>query len=166
MIGAMLDEQAEDLRFVARRMTGSFRREHRRVPSRVPLPGGLLFASDRRPRSSLRCWAICERWRATSPNTPTAPVHRHRPLRRYRIGRIQPGPCRERRAKTVKSVLVQQGVASARVRAVGRGENPSPWPTNSTPEGRQQNRRVEDHHPPQMRDLPRTPEGLVFGSVS
>jgi len=48
----------------------------------------------------------------------------------------------ERRAEAVAGVLVQQGVAPARVRASGLGET-QPVASNSTPEGRQQNRRVE-----------------------
>lgn len=47
-----------------------------------------------------------------------------------------------RRANSVASLLVSQGVASGRVRAYGRGEE-EPVATNLTPEGRQQNRRVE-----------------------
>ncbi len=48
----------------------------------------------------------------------------------------------QRRAQAVSSVLVNAGVAPARVRAIGRGED-QPIASNLTPEGRQQNRRVE-----------------------
>lgn len=48
----------------------------------------------------------------------------------------------ERRASAVASVLIGAGVSSSRVVAVGRGEN-QPVASNLTPEGRQQNRRVE-----------------------
>lgn len=48
----------------------------------------------------------------------------------------------ERRANAVASVLISAGVSPARVRTIGRGEN-DPIATNLTPEGRQQNRRVE-----------------------
>lgn len=47
-----------------------------------------------------------------------------------------------RRATAVSGVLLEQGVAPARVRSFGRGED-EPVATNLTPEGRQQNRRVE-----------------------
>ncbi len=47
-----------------------------------------------------------------------------------------------RRAQAVSSVLVQSGVASNRVRSIGRGED-APIATNLTAEGRAQNRRVE-----------------------
>lgn len=48
----------------------------------------------------------------------------------------------ERRASSVASVLINSGVASSRIRAIGRGED-QPVATNLTAEGRQQNRRVE-----------------------
>lgn len=47
-----------------------------------------------------------------------------------------------RRAQAVSGVLLEAGVAPFRVRSVGRGED-DPLFTNLTPEGRQQNRRVE-----------------------
>lgn len=47
-----------------------------------------------------------------------------------------------RRADTVASVLVAEGVSAARIQSVGRGED-QPIASNLTPEGRQQNRRVE-----------------------
>lgn len=48
----------------------------------------------------------------------------------------------EERANSVKAVLVQNGVQSSRVKIQGYGED-FPVATNSTPAGRQQNRRVE-----------------------
>ncbi len=48
----------------------------------------------------------------------------------------------ERRADSVRNFLVQNGVPSSAVSAVGYGET-KPVSTNDTPEGRQQNRRVE-----------------------
>ncbi|MCR9068871.1 MAG: OmpA family protein [Rhodobacteraceae bacterium] len=47
-----------------------------------------------------------------------------------------------RRASAVAGVLLEAGVAPFRVRSFGRGES-EPIATNLTPEGRQQNRRVE-----------------------
>ncbi len=48
----------------------------------------------------------------------------------------------ERRATSVKSLLVQRAVQEYRVNTVGYGES-RPLATNSTPAGRQMNRRVE-----------------------
>ena len=48
----------------------------------------------------------------------------------------------ERRAMAVKSFLVDEGVPGSRISAIGFGET-RPKTSNSTPEGRQQNRRVE-----------------------
>jgi outer membrane protein OmpA-like peptidoglycan-associated protein len=48
----------------------------------------------------------------------------------------------ERRADSARAFLLQQGVASDRVTATGKGES-EPISTNDTAEGRQQNRRVE-----------------------
>ncbi len=48
----------------------------------------------------------------------------------------------ERRANSVKNLLVQRGVHEYRVNTVGYGKN-RPVATNGTPEGRQMNRRVE-----------------------
>ena len=48
----------------------------------------------------------------------------------------------ERRAFSVRSVLLNAGVASSRLRAYGQGEN-NPVASNATAAGRQQNRRVE-----------------------
>ena len=48
----------------------------------------------------------------------------------------------ERRAESVASRLVDNGVSPQRLRIIGRGED-QPVASNLTPEGRQQNRRVE-----------------------
>ena len=48
----------------------------------------------------------------------------------------------QRRAQAVASVLINAGVTPVRIRSIGRGED-SPIASNLTPEGRQQNRRVE-----------------------
>jgi outer membrane protein OmpA-like peptidoglycan-associated protein len=48
----------------------------------------------------------------------------------------------QRRAQAVAGVLLEEGVAPMRVRAIGRGED-EPVASNLTPEGRAQNRRVE-----------------------
>ena len=48
----------------------------------------------------------------------------------------------ERRASSVKNLLVQRGVQEFRINILGYGES-RPVATNATPEGRQMNRRVE-----------------------
>lgn len=48
----------------------------------------------------------------------------------------------QRRAQAVSSVLINAGVNPGRIRSLGRGED-APVASNLTPEGRQQNRRVE-----------------------
>jgi outer membrane protein OmpA-like peptidoglycan-associated protein len=48
----------------------------------------------------------------------------------------------ERRASSVKNLLVQRGVQAQRVHILGFGES-RPVATNTTPVGRQMNRRVE-----------------------
>ncbi|MCL4105115.1 UNVERIFIED_CONTAM: hypothetical protein GTU68_018822 [Idotea baltica] len=48
----------------------------------------------------------------------------------------------QRRADSVRGILIDSGISSARVRSIGRGEN-DPVATNLTAEGRAQNRRVE-----------------------
>jgi OOP family OmpA-OmpF porin len=47
-----------------------------------------------------------------------------------------------KRAQAVKNWLVKKGIASNRMRTVGRGEN-EPVASNKTEEGRLQNRRIE-----------------------
>ena len=48
----------------------------------------------------------------------------------------------ERRAASVRNYLIQQGISGSSISTSGRGES-SPVAPNATPEGRQQNRRVE-----------------------
>lgn len=48
----------------------------------------------------------------------------------------------QRRAQAVSSVLINAGVAPQRIRSIGRGED-APVASNLTPQGQQQNRRVE-----------------------
>ena len=48
----------------------------------------------------------------------------------------------ERRANSVKNLLVARGVQAQRITITGYGES-QPVATNATPEGRQMNRRVE-----------------------
>jgi len=48
----------------------------------------------------------------------------------------------QRRAQSVSGILISEGVSSSRIQSIGRGED-APIASNLTPEGRQQNRRVE-----------------------
>ncbi|HQN70871.1 MAG TPA: OmpA family protein, partial [Smithella sp.] len=54
----------------------------------------------------------------------------------------------QRRANTVKTLLVQRGVAASRIETIGYGET-MPVATNNTEVGRQMNRRVEIKIAPQ-----------------
>ena len=47
-----------------------------------------------------------------------------------------------RRASSVANILIQNGVSAGRIQSFGRGED-QPRASNLTPEGRQQNRRVD-----------------------
>jgi len=138
MIGSILDQQAEDLRSslendgIIVENTGEF--------LRVTMPGGLLFASDNATvqpsvQSDLRAVA---RNLIEYPDSTVA-VTGHTDATGS-DGYNQ--TLSERRAEAVTAVLVLQGVAPGRVRAIGRGET-QPVASNSTPEGRQLNRRVE-----------------------
>ncbi|RJP68708.1 MAG: OmpA family protein [Candidatus Abyssobacteria bacterium SURF_17] len=55
----------------------------------------------------------------------------------------------EKRAESVASFLVSRGIDGMRVQTIGYGET-RPVATNDTPEGRQQNRRVEIHITPRQ----------------
>ncbi|WP_425074360.1 OmpA family protein [Sagittula sp. S175] len=48
----------------------------------------------------------------------------------------------QRRAQSVANVFISQGVPAGRIQVIGRGED-QPIASNLTPEGKQQNRRVE-----------------------
>jgi outer membrane protein OmpA-like peptidoglycan-associated protein len=137
-IGAALDRQAQDLR-------GNLSNDDIRIQNTgeeliVTMPDGILFDVDSAAiraslQSDLRALA---RNLQQYPNT-TVDV----------IGHTDSDGSAEynqdlssRRAQAVAGVLLEAGVAPARVRAYGRGET-EPVATNLTPEGRQQNRRVE-----------------------
>ena len=51
-------------------------------------------------------------------------------------------PLSQKRAEAIVAALVEQGIASARLTAVGKGSR-QPVASNSTEEGRSKNRRVE-----------------------
>jgi outer membrane protein OmpA-like peptidoglycan-associated protein len=138
MIGTILDQQAEDLRSslendgIIVTNTGEF--------LIVTLPGGLLFDVD----SAAVRPAVQGDLAAVARNLIEYPDSMVEVLGHTDDtgSETYNQTLSERRAETVAGVLVRQGVAPARVRAAGRGET-QPVATNDTPEGRQQNRRVE-----------------------
>ena len=137
-IGAMLDAQAEDLRSslendgIIVQNTGEF--------LRVIMPGGLLFDVD----SAAVEPAVQPDLRAVAQNLieypeSTVTVFGHTD---DTGSSAYNQDLSERRAQAVAGVLVRDGVAPSRVQATGLGET-QPVASNATPDGRQQNRRVE-----------------------
>jgi outer membrane protein OmpA-like peptidoglycan-associated protein len=137
-IGAALDRQARDLR-------ASMANERIRIRNTgeeliVTMPEGILFDFDSAAiraglQADLRALA---RNLQQYPNT-TVDVIGHTDSEgspEYNMD------LSSRRAAAVAGVLLEEGVAPSRVRSYGRGES-EPVATNLTPEGRQQNRRVE-----------------------
>jgi len=137
-IGYSLDQQAADLRASMANQDISIvnRGDH----LMVTMPEGILFDTD---SAAIRAGLQAD-LRAMARN-----------LQEYRnstvdvIGHTDNTGSAEynqdlsaRRANAVAGVLLEAGVDPARVRSFGRGEN-EPVTTNLTPEGRQQNRRVE-----------------------
>lgn len=137
-IGYSLDQQAADLRASMANQDISIvnRGDH----LMVTMPEGILFDTD---SAAIRAGLQAD-LRAMARN-----------LQEYRnstvdvIGHTDNTGSAEynqdlsaRRASAVAGVLLEAGVDPARVRSFGRGEN-EPIATNLTPEGRQQNRRVE-----------------------
>ena len=137
-IGYSLDQQAADLRASMANQDISIvnRGDH----LMVTMPEGILFDTD---SAAIRAGLQAD-LRAMARN-----------LQEYRnstvdvIGHTDKTGSAEynqdlsaRRASAVAGVLLEAGVDPARVRSFGRGEN-EPVATNLTPEGRQQNRRVE-----------------------
>jgi outer membrane protein OmpA-like peptidoglycan-associated protein len=137
-IGALLDEQAADLRAslendgIIVENTGEF--------LRVTMPGGLLFAVDSAavdPAVQGDLAAVARNLIAYPESTVGVFGHTDDTGSAAYNQSLS-----ERRAQAVAGVLVGNGVASARVRATGLGES-QPVATNATDAGRQQNRRVE-----------------------
>jgi len=137
-IGAALDRQAQDLR-------GSLSNDDIRITNTgdeliVTMPEGILFDIDSAAiraslQSDLRALA---RNLQQYPNT-TVDVIGHTD---NTGSAAYNQDLSARRAQAVAGVLLQEGVAPSRVRSYGRGED-QPVASNLTPEGRQQNRRVE-----------------------
>lgn len=137
-IGAALDRQARDLR-------GSLASDDIRIVNTgeelvVTMPEGILFDIDSAAiRASLQAdLRALARNLQQFPDT-TVDVIGHTD-NTGSAGYNQ--DLSSRRAQAVAGVLLEEGVAPARVRAFGRGED-EPIASNLTPEGRAQNRRVE-----------------------
>jgi outer membrane protein OmpA-like peptidoglycan-associated protein len=137
-IGYSLDQQAADLR--ASMANDNIVIDNRGDHLMVTMPDGILFDTDSAAiraglQADLRAMARNLQQYAASTvdvightdNTGSADYNQD---------------LSARRASAVAGVLLEQGVDPARVHSFGRGEN-EPVATNLTPEGRQQNRRVE-----------------------
>ena len=137
-IGYSLDQQAEDLR-------ASMANENIVIDNQgdqllVTMPEGILFDTDSAAiRASLQAdlRALARNVQRYPDSTIDVVGHTDNT---GSAGYNQ--DLSARRATAVAGVLLEQGVAPSRVRSFGRGES-EPVDTNLTPEGRQQNRRVE-----------------------
>ena len=106
----------------------------------ITFPNDVLFDTD---RSDLKPGAMTELQRLAS-------VLSHEPDRRVRVeghadttgSQSHNLALSKQRAEAVADALIQDGVAPSRVTSEGFGDE-EPIATNATPEGRQQNRRVE-----------------------
>ncbi|WP_420395691.1 OmpA family protein [Nioella sp.] len=137
-IGYSLDQQAADLR--ASMANDNIVIDNRGDHLMVTMPDGILFDTD---SAAIRAGLQAD-LRAMARNLQQYPASTVDV-----IGHTDNTGSAEynqdlsaRRASAVAGVLLEQGVDPARVRSFGRGEN-EPVATNLTPEGRQQNRRVE-----------------------
>lgn len=136
-IGNTLDQQAADLRS---QMSAGVGVTNHGDYIQVNMPQDLLFATD----SATLTGSLARDLSTLSQN-----------LRQYPNSTIQiightdntgaaayNQDLSQRRASSVASVLINNGVSSGRVAAIGRGED-QPITSNLTPEGRAKNRRVE-----------------------
>jgi len=137
-VGALLDQQAEDLRSslendgIIVENTGEF--------LRVTMPGGLLFDVDSaavEPAIQADLRAVARNLTEYPESTVTVLGHTD-----DTGSSAYNEDLSDRRAQAVAGVLIRNGVTPSRVRATGLGET-QPAASNATAEGRQQNRRVE-----------------------
>lgn len=137
-IGYSLDQQAADLR--ASMANENIVIENRGDHLMVTMPDGILFDTDSAAiRASLQAdlRAMARNLQQYPDSTVDVIGHTDN------TGSAEYNQdLSARRATAVAGVLLEEGVAPSRVRSFGRGEN-EPVATNLTPEGRQQNRRVE-----------------------
>ena len=137
-IGAALDRQAADLR--ASLANQSILIENTGSELIVTMPEGILFDID---SAAIRA-GLQNDLRALAANLNQYPdtdviVEGHTDNTGSAAYNLD---LSTRRAQAVAGVLLEAGVAPFRVSSLGRGED-DPIATNLTPEGRQQNRRVE-----------------------
>ncbi|MCV2875313.1 OmpA family protein [Rhodobacteraceae bacterium XHP0102] len=137
-IGSMLDRQAADLR--AQMENENILIQNTGDELIVTLPEGILFDTDSAAiramlQSDLR--ALAQNLQSYPDTTVDVIGHTDNTgSSGYNMD------LSSRRASAVAGVLLEEGVAPWRVRSFGRGES-EPVASNLTPEGRQQNRRVE-----------------------
>ncbi len=138
VVGNRLDRQEADLRAQMGNSNVSIQNTGDRLI--VTLPQDILFATDSasvRPDLQRDLRTVSQNLNAY-PNT-TVQVIGHTD---NTGDAAYNASLSERRAQSVAGILVSEGVSSSRVRSIGRGED-APIASNLTPEGRQQNRRVE-----------------------
>ncbi|WP_146590459.1 OmpA family protein [Puniceibacterium confluentis] len=138
IVGNQLDKQEADLRAQMGNSNVSIQNTGDRLI--VTLPQDILFATDSasvRPDLQRDLRTVAQNLNAY-PNT-TVQVIGHTDNTGEAAYNAS---LSERRAQSVAGILISEGVSSSRVRAIGRGED-APVASNLTPEGRQQNRRVE-----------------------
>lgn len=137
VIGEALDQQAADLRGSVGSDVGITNTGEELI---VTVPEGILFDVDSaaiRAGSQSDLRALAANLRAYPDSTVDVIGHTDN------TGSAEYNQdLSARRAQSVAGVLLEAGVSPSRVRSFGRGES-EPAATNLTPEGRQQNRRVE-----------------------
>jgi len=138
LIGARLDQQERDLRAsIGNSDVGIVNTGSELI---VTMPQDILFAVDSaslRPDLTRDLGALAQNLQAYPDSTVDILGHTDNTGDAgYNQGLSQ------RRAQSVSDVLVNNGISSLRLRAIGRGED-APVASNLTPEGRAQNRRVE-----------------------
>lgn len=136
-VGAVLDAQARELRRDLDSDIGVINTGEELI---VRMPQDILFAVDSaavRPDLRADLFTLADSLRRYPNSTVTVVGHTDNTgSAAYNQDLSQ------RRANAVANVLISAGVSAARINAVGAGEN-SPIASNLTPEGRQQNRRVD-----------------------
>ncbi|SPH16653.1 putative lipoprotein YiaD [Defluviimonas aquaemixtae] len=137
-VGANLDRQAADLQ--ARISDSRIRIINEGNQLRVVMPEGILFATDSaavQPSIQNDLFAVADNLNRY-PNTRVEIVGHTDNTGSASYNQ----DLSERRAAAVAALLRNAGVSGARIVSYGRGES-MPTASNLTPEGRQQNRRVE-----------------------
>lgn len=136
-IGSALDRQEEELRQALSNNVGIANNGNNLT---VTLPQGILFATNSTSVSGAAqndLFALAQNLNRNDNSTVNVIGHTDN------VGDAAFNfDLSQRRAQSVASVLINAGVAPQRIRSIGRGED-APVASNLTPQGRQQNRRVE-----------------------